>query len=84
MKPSDYFRRQCSIAVECDEHHLDYLATACDLADNLVFTSDLPHHDSNYPNAVNDLLGLKLPEDLTRRILSGNAERIFDRAPVPA
>jgi predicted TIM-barrel fold metal-dependent hydrolase len=84
MKPSDYFRRQCSIAVECDEHHLDYLATACDLADNLVFTTDFPHHDSNYPHAVDDLLELRLPEDLTRKILSGNAERIFDRTLVRA
>jgi predicted TIM-barrel fold metal-dependent hydrolase len=81
MEPSDYFRRQCSIAVEPDELHLGYLAGACDLADNLVFTTDYPHHDSAFPHAVDSLLGLGLGEELTRKILSENTERIFQWAP---
>jgi predicted TIM-barrel fold metal-dependent hydrolase len=81
LMPSEYFRRQASIAVECDERHLDYLADALDLADNLVFTTDYPHHDSNFPNAVDDLLGLELGEELTRKILATNAERIFNLSP---
>jgi predicted TIM-barrel fold metal-dependent hydrolase len=84
LKPSEYFRRQCTIAVECDENHLDYLANACDLADNLVFTTDFPHHDSNFPHAVDEFLELGLPEDLTRKILADNAQRIFNLTPVPA
>jgi predicted TIM-barrel fold metal-dependent hydrolase len=84
LKPSEYFRRQCTIAVECDEDHLDYLASACDLADNLVFTTDFPHHDSNFPHAVDEFLELGLPGDLTRKILADNAQRIFNLTPVPA
>lgn len=84
IKPSDYFRRQCTIAVESDEVGLDYMASAWDLADNLVFTTDYPHHDSPFPDAVDNLLGLGLPEDLTRKILSENVERLLssDRAAV--
>jgi hypothetical protein len=84
LAPSDYFRRQFSIAVENDELHLAYLADACGLRDNLVFTTDYPHHDSSFPHAVDNLLGLGLDEDLTRRILSENTERIFGWANVPA
>jgi predicted TIM-barrel fold metal-dependent hydrolase len=81
LPPSAYFQRQCSIAVEPDEQHLPYLAEACGCADNLVFTTDYPHHDSAFPHAVDSLLGLGLGEGLTRKILSENTERVFHWAP---
>ncbi len=84
LKPSDYFRRQCAITAECDEDHLEYLATACGLADNLVFTTDFPHHDSNFPHAVDEFFELELSDDLRRKILSENAERAFDLTATPA
>jgi uncharacterized protein len=77
LKPSDYFRRQFTIAVESDEVGLDYLAEACGIADNLVFTTDYPHHDSPFPDAVDNLLGLGLSPALTRKILSENVERLL-------
>ena len=54
MKPSEYFRRNCFLGVEADEetavHYLDWFGD-----DNLVFSTDYPHGDSQYPHAVEEL-----------------------------
>ena len=51
MKPSDYFRRQCFLGVEAEEvtatQYVDWFGD-----DNLVFSTDYPHGDSQFPHAV--------------------------------
>ncbi|MBD2665545.1 amidohydrolase family protein [Richelia sinica] len=56
IKPSEYFLRQCFVAIEPSE---PYLTQIIDLigTDNLIFGSDYPHMDHK-PNIVNTLLGL--------------------------
>ena len=44
MKPSDYFRRQCWIAVEPDEPHINMVADYLG-EDYTVISSDFPHID---------------------------------------
>ena len=54
QKPSEYFRNNCFVSVEADEetvvHYLDWFGD-----DNLVFSTDYPHGDSQYPHAVETL-----------------------------
>ena len=76
MKPSDYFRRNCYISLEADEatavHYVDWFG-----ADNLVFSTDYPHGDSQYPHAVEELGRLALPHDVKVRIVGENWARLY-------
>jgi predicted TIM-barrel fold metal-dependent hydrolase len=72
MKPSDYFRRQCFIAIEPSEPYLeniiDYIGS-----DNLLFGSDYPHIDHK-PNIVDEVVGLqeRLSKQTMQKILWDN------------
>src|SRR3954452_987044 len=76
MKPSEYFRRQCFCAVECDEEFVTHVVAAIG-DDNLVTTTDYPHGDSKYPHAMDLFLGLKLGADSKRKILWDNPRRLY-------
>ena len=62
-KPSEYFRSNCFVSVEADEetvvHYLDWFGD-----DNLVFSTDYPHGDSQYPHAVETFRKLPLSEEI--------------------
>ena len=68
IKPSDYFKRQCFVSVEPDEagvkYVIDYIGT-----DRLVFSTDYPHGDSKFPNAVESFLTLNITAEDKRKIL---------------
>lgn len=72
MKPSEYFRRQCFIAVEPSEPYLnqiiDYIGT-----DNLLFGSDYPHMD-HQPDIVTEAVSLsdRLSSKTLQKILWDN------------
>jgi uncharacterized protein len=76
MAPSEYFRRQCFVSIECDEtpgaHAVETLN-----GDNVVFSTDFPHVDSRYPHAVEELFRLPLPRDSLRKILWDNWSRLY-------
>jgi predicted TIM-barrel fold metal-dependent hydrolase len=76
MKPSDYFKRQCFVSVEPDEagvkYVIDYIGT-----DRLVFSTDYPHGDSKFPNAVETFLQLTLADDDKRKILWHNCAEFY-------
>lgn len=80
MKPSEYFRRQCFLGVEAEERtagqYLDWFGD-----DNLVFSTDYPHGDSQFPNAVDTFDALDLPEASKVKICGPNWERLY-RIPV--
>jgi predicted TIM-barrel fold metal-dependent hydrolase len=84
MKPSEYFLRNCFLAVEADEETVgQYVQTFGD--DNLVFSTDYPHADSKYPHAVDAFGKLPLSEASQRKILWDNFSRLYDlKAPATA
>jgi predicted TIM-barrel fold metal-dependent hydrolase len=76
MAPSDYFRRQCFLGVEAEEatagHYVDWFGD-----DNLVFSTDYPHGDSQYPHAVDTFAALALPEAAKVKACGENWERLY-------
>jgi len=76
-KPSDYFREQCFVSVEVDEetvvHYVDWFGD-----DNIVFSTDYPHGDSQYPNAVKTFRKLPLSEESQRKVVGENWSRLYD------
>jgi predicted TIM-barrel fold metal-dependent hydrolase len=76
MKPSDYFKRQCFVSVEPDEDGVKYVIDYIG-ADRLVFSTDYPHGDSKFPNAVESFLMLGLCKDDNRKILWDNCAAFY-------
>jgi predicted TIM-barrel fold metal-dependent hydrolase len=76
-KPSEYFRRNCFISVDADEttvkHYVDWFGD-----DNLLFSTDYPHGDAMYPNAVKNLKELPLSDESLCRIVGDNWSRLYD------
>ena len=76
MKPSDYFRRQCFLGIEAEEvtatQYLDWFGD-----DNLVFSTDYPHGDSQYPHAVASFDKLPIPDETKAKICGPNWERLY-------
>ncbi len=72
MKPSEYFRRQCFIAVEPSEPYLAEIIQYIG-SDNLIFGSDYPHMDHN-PDIVNEIIALdeQLSPKTIKKILWDN------------
>jgi len=69
--PSEYFRSNCFLSVEADEdtvkYYVDWFGD-----DNLVFSTDYPHGDSKFPDAVKAFLKLPLSDESKRKILWDN------------
>ena len=81
--PIELFKRQCWVSIEPDEdparYAIDYIGN-----DQLVFSTDYPHGDSRYPNAVNAFLELDITDEDKRKILWDNCARFYKvEAPVP-
>ena len=77
-KPSDYFRSNCYVGTEADETELKYTLDAFGDA-NVVFSTDYPHHDSEFPYATQEFL--KMPDvssESKKRILWDNCSRLYN------
>jgi uncharacterized protein len=76
-KPSDYFRRQCFVAVEPDEPHLPETIRLIG-TDNVVFGTDFPHIDHD-AGIVRDTLRLqgRVSDLELRKLLWDNAARLY-------
>ncbi len=76
MAPSEHFKRQCVVSAEPDEatvkNVIDYLG-----AKGIVFSTDYPHGDSKYPEAVNHFLQLPITHDDKRKILWDNCAAYY-------
>jgi predicted TIM-barrel fold metal-dependent hydrolase len=72
-EPLDYFRSNCWVTTECDEHLLYH--TIEELGDGrILFETDYPHPDSKYPRAVSTFLTQeRVSEESKRKILWDNA-----------
>ena len=73
LKPSEYFQRQCWISTE----HEKELPMIIDLIgdDKIVFSTDYPHGDSDFPEAVEEFLRWKAYRRRARRKFSGTIAR---------
>jgi predicted TIM-barrel fold metal-dependent hydrolase len=71
--PLEYFKRNCYITTECDEHLVYHVIEEMG-DDRILFETDFPHPDSKYPKAVETFLAQpRLSDDSKRRILWDNA-----------
>jgi predicted TIM-barrel fold metal-dependent hydrolase len=79
MCPSDYFRRQCWVALEADEPYLGELIDFVG-ADRVVFASDYPHPD-HMPDLTDTLISLedRLSPATLARILDDNARALYGK-----
>ena len=82
MAPSDYFRRQCYIALDVDEEPAVDVVEKMG-ADYFVVSSDYPHSDGAFPEAVQQFLALPLKPEQRRKILWDNCARLYG-IPKPA
>ena len=73
--PTEYFKQQCFVSIEADEETAGPVIDK--IADNVVFSTDFPHPDSAYPNAVKTFLKLPIDDDEKRKILWDNCVRMY-------
>ncbi|MBM2812287.1 MAG: BarH protein [Chloroflexi bacterium] len=76
MAPSEYFKRQCYVSVEPDEFPAQSMIQTFG-ADQVVFSTDYPHFDSKYPEAVDSFLKMPLTDEEKRKILWDNCARFY-------
>ena len=78
MKPSDYFRRQCFVSMdpddECAPGVLRDVGSEC-----LVWASDYPHTDHDFPGAVSSTLEILEagPAGCAQAVLDDNPRRLY-------
>jgi uncharacterized protein len=76
MLPSEYFKRQCYIALDVDEE------PAVDVVKKIgveyfVVSTDYPHSDGAFPEAMQQFLRLPLNDEERRKILWDNCARLY-------
>lgn len=78
MNPSEYFLRQCYVATDVEEDLVaDVVRRLGD--DNIVVSTDYPHADSRWPEAVDSFLEIGGIDDSSRRkIFWDNSARLYD------
>jgi predicted TIM-barrel fold metal-dependent hydrolase len=80
-RPSDYFKRQCFISTESEEAMIPGIIQVMG-DDNIVWASDYPHPDAQFPGVVAEMINRKdLSEASKSKILSENARRLFHIKP---
>lgn len=81
MKPSEYFRRQGWVAAEPEEEPVKYLLDYIG-EDNVVISTDFPHPDSIWPEAMNEFLELEgISQRAKQKILWDNPTRLYSLDP---
>jgi len=75
--PSEYFYRQCYVATDADEKVLRHVVEAIG-DDNIVVSTDYPHSDGLFPEAINEFVALEGVSDKTKtKILWDNCARLY-------
>lgn len=79
--PSEYFQRQCAITCEADELAIGAVAQL--VGDNrIMWASDYPHFDSEFPGAVAEMFErTDLGDTVRAKVMASNADEFF-RLPV--
>ena len=78
LNPSEYFLRQCYIAADVEEDLVaDVVRRLGD--DNIVISTDYPHADSRWPEAVDSFLRIdELGDSSRRKIFWDNSARLYN------
>jgi predicted TIM-barrel fold metal-dependent hydrolase len=76
MMPSEYFKRQCYIARDVDEEPAVDVVSKLG-AEYFVVSSDYPHSDGAFPQAIEQFLGLSLSDEQRCQILWDNCARLY-------
>ena len=78
LMPSEYFHRQCYIAVEPSEPYLSQIIEFIG-SDNLIFGSDYPHMD-HQPDVVKNVVKLEehLSQEIVKKIVWDNPRRFYN------
>ena len=76
LAPSEYFKRHCVVSVEPDEITVKQVIDTIG-SNNIVFSTDYPHGDSKYPEAVDRFLQLPLANEAKRNILWDNCAAYY-------
>jgi predicted TIM-barrel fold metal-dependent hydrolase len=74
--PSEYFKRQCYIALDVDEEPAIHAVNDMG-ADYFVVSSDYPHADGAFPDAMKEFFGMALSDEQRRKILWDNCARLY-------
>ena len=78
--PSEYFFRQCCVATDADEKVLRQVVEAIG-DDSLVVSTDYPHSDGLFPEAISEFIALEGVSDKTKaKILWDNCARLYPLA----
>ncbi len=76
LRPSEYFKRQGYVSVDCEEnpvkYAIDYLGN-----DNIVFSTDFPHVDAQFPHSSDKFLQLPISDEDKRKILWDNCATFY-------
>jgi len=76
LRPSDYFLRQCFISVDVEEDLVgDVIRRIGD--DTVVISTDYPHADSHWPNAINHFIAMEMPSASRKKILWDNCASYY-------
>lgn len=76
LKPSEYFRRQVWISTEHEKELPMIIELVGD--DNIVFSTDYPHGDSDFPHAVEEFLEMdRVSKKSQQKILWDNCARLY-------
>jgi predicted TIM-barrel fold metal-dependent hydrolase len=76
LLPSEYFKRQCYIALDVDEEPAVDVVNRMG-ADYFVVSSDYPHSDGAFPEAMSQFFGMPLNDEQRRKILWENCARLY-------
>ncbi len=77
MPPSEYFKRQCYVALDVDEEPAVNVIREIG-AKYFVVSTDYPHSDGAFPEAFKQFFGLPLSNDARRQILWENCARLYN------
>ena len=79
LLPSEYFKRQCTVACDSDELALKYAVDHLN-GDNIVWNTDYPHLDGIEPQkALPEFDAQPISEPAKRKILWDNAVKLYGR-----
>src|SRR5207302_41269 len=77
LLPSEYFKRQCYIALDVDEEPAVDVVNKMG-ADYFVVSTDYPHSDGAFPEAMEQFFELPFGDEVRRKILWENCTRLYN------
>lgn len=76
LNPSEFFRRQCWISTEHEKELRMIIELVGD--DNIVFSTDYPHGDSDFPHAIDEFFEIdEVSKESRKKILWDNCARLY-------